>query len=72
MRRVLNQTLRHSQDGTQLVVVAGFVCRTHGAPHSGHTPRSLVPALIHGSTSAGGNVAKWASLKLPVAMVQGQ
>ena len=50
------------------VVIAGSICRAHGAPHSGHTPRSLVPALIHGAQSTVGNVAKWASLKLPVAM----
>jgi len=33
--------------------------RTHGAPHLGQHPYSLDPALMHGSTSAGGNVAKW-------------
>src|SRR3990170_668052 len=38
--------------------------RFHGAPQVGHAPRSLVPALMHGSTSASGNVAKCASLRL--------
>src|SRR4030095_5758044 len=35
--------------------------RTHGVPHAPQQPRSLVPALMHGSTRAGGKVAKWAS-----------
>src|SRR5574338_1330338 len=44
--------------------------RTHGVPHAGQQPFSEVPALMHGSTSAGGNVAKWAPLNGAVAMVQ--
>src|SRR5438270_12932367 len=36
----------------------GFRCQ--GAPQPGQQPRSLVAARMHGSTRAGGNVAKWA------------
>ena len=34
---------------------------THGAPHSPHTPFSLVPARMQRRGSSSGNVAKWAS-----------
>ena len=34
------------------------VSRFHGAPHLAQQPRSLVPALMHGSMSDGGKVAK--------------
>ena len=44
--------------------------RTQGPPHCLHTPRSLVPALMQGSTSLGGKVAKCASLNEWVGMVQ--
>jgi hypothetical protein len=46
------------------------VSRAHGAPQHGQTPRSLVPALTHGSTRAGGKVAKWAPLYGRVVIVQ--
>src|SRR3990167_7871367 len=44
--------------------------RAHGAPHSGQQPHSLVPAWMHGFTSACGKVANWANGDGCVAMVQ--
>src|SRR6266496_1996929 len=44
------------------------VSLSHGAPHLAQQPRSEVPALMHGSTSAGGKVAKCASLYGAVAI----
>src|SRR6266511_1642464 len=44
--------------------------RRHGAPQVAQQPCADVPARTHGSTSLGGNVAKWASGYGCVAIVQ--
>ncbi len=48
-----------------------FFCiiRAHWLPHSGQHPFSDVPALMQGSMSFGGNVAKCASLNGVVGML---
>lgn len=46
--------------GRSRVSCSRSVTRSHGLPQKGQQPSALVPARIHGSTSSGGKVAKWA------------
>ena len=54
--------LPYSECGAITVAGVRSTTRSHGAPQTLQQPRADVPARMHGSTSAGGNVAKCAPL----------
>ena len=53
-----------------ITIAVRSVTLSCGAPHFAQHPHSEVPALMHGSTSAGGKVAKCAPANGAAAIVQ--